>query len=151
MTKEVLISIKGLQYQGPGGEQGSAEMIVSGDYYEKNGRRFLIYDEPGEEPEDPATHTMMKIDEECVELTRKGYANVSMNFYKDRKNLCSYRMPFGNLTIGIDTEDIKLETPDDDTLKLDILYKLDINYTFYADCHMEIEVRSKAGGSAIFK
>ena len=39
---------------------------------------------------------------------------------------------------------------DDDTLKLEIFYNLDINYSFYAECHMELEVRSKETAGPLF-
>lgn len=149
MNKEVLISIRGLQYQGPGNEQGSAEAILAGRYYLKDGARYLIYDEP-EEDFDKGAHTMIKITDDRVELSRKGPVTVSMNFLKGQKNLCSYKTPFGSLMVGIDTTDIRLDTPDDDTLKLEIFYNLDINYSFYAECHMELEVRSKETAGPLF-
>ncbi|MBR4208529.1 MAG: DUF1934 domain-containing protein [Lachnospiraceae bacterium] len=150
MTKDVLISLKGLQYRGPDGEQGDAEMIVPGSYYEKDGKKILIYDEPAGDG-DGNTHTMVKIMPDSVEISRKGFTNSSMNFYKGQKNMCSYNMPFGSLMMGIDTEDIKIDTPDDDMMRIEIDYRMDINYSFYADCKMVMEVRSKAGAGVMFK
>ena len=43
MTKEVLISISGIQMSGE--EENDIEMVTIGDYYRKNGKHYIIYDE----------------------------------------------------------------------------------------------------------
>ena len=47
MEKDVLISIRGLQYlmDEESGEQEPVEVMTTGSYYKKNGHHFLIYDE----------------------------------------------------------------------------------------------------------
>ena len=46
MEKDVLISIRGLQYlmDEESGEQEPVEVMTTGSYYKKNGHHFLIYD-----------------------------------------------------------------------------------------------------------
>ena len=44
MTKEVLVTISGLQFS-PETESESVELITSGSYYKKNGKHYIIYDE----------------------------------------------------------------------------------------------------------
>ena len=43
MTKDVLISITGVHTLD--GDSGDVELITTGNYYEKNGVRYLLYDE----------------------------------------------------------------------------------------------------------
>ena len=44
MTKDVMISIRGLQFME--GEDGdNIETVQQGEYYERNGARYLLYDE----------------------------------------------------------------------------------------------------------
>ena len=43
MTRGVLISISGSQCTN--GEPEEIEMMVTGDYYEKNGKRYVVYEE----------------------------------------------------------------------------------------------------------
>ena len=43
MTKEVLVTISGLQFS-PETESESVELITSGSYYKKNGKHYIIYD-----------------------------------------------------------------------------------------------------------
>ena len=47
MTKEVLVTISGLQFS-PETESESVELITSGSYYKKNGKHYIIYDEVNE-------------------------------------------------------------------------------------------------------
>ena len=47
MTKEVLVTISGLQFS-PETENESVELITSGSYYKKNGKHYIIYDEVNE-------------------------------------------------------------------------------------------------------
>ena len=48
MTKDVLISISGLQFAG-GENSEPVEVITSGSYYKKNGRHYILYDEVAED------------------------------------------------------------------------------------------------------
>ena len=61
MEKDVLISIRGLQYlmDEESGEQEPVEVMTTGSYYKKNGHHFLIYDE-ATEGFDMMTHNMIK-------------------------------------------------------------------------------------------
>ena len=62
--KDVLISIRGLQYlmDEESGEQEPVEVMTTGSYYKKNGHHFLIYDE-ATEGFDMMTHNMIKFTE----------------------------------------------------------------------------------------
>ena len=68
MEKDVLISIRGLQYlmDEESGEQEPVEVMTTGSYYKKNGHHFLIYDE-ATEGFDMMTHNMIKFTENaCI-------------------------------------------------------------------------------------
>ena len=43
MTKDVLITISGIQMMDE--EDSDVEMIVRGDYYQKNGKHYILYEE----------------------------------------------------------------------------------------------------------
>ena len=50
MTKEVLLTIKGLQFTTDAGEEENGspepmEVITAGNYYKKNGKHYIMYDE----------------------------------------------------------------------------------------------------------
>ncbi|HIR97979.1 MAG TPA: DUF1934 domain-containing protein, partial [Candidatus Merdisoma faecalis] len=43
MTKEILLSISGLHFVD--GEDGSVEVVTAGDYYNRGGKHYILYDE----------------------------------------------------------------------------------------------------------
>ncbi len=45
MTKDVLVSINGLQIARQSEEAEPVEVITAGDYYKKNNKHYVIYDE----------------------------------------------------------------------------------------------------------
>ena len=149
MTKDILISIKGLQFDDPSSDHHeNVELIVPGTYYEKNGTKYLIYDEdvPGLNEK---TRTMMKLRPERVELSKNGPMAVSMVFAKGQKHLSRYNTPFGGLMVGLDTTDINIAENEDD-LSLDIRYHLDLNYEYFADCRVSVKACSKEMGMTMF-
>ncbi|MBR3516704.1 MAG: DUF1934 domain-containing protein [Lachnospiraceae bacterium] len=150
MTKEVLISIKGLQFEGPMDDRHEqVELIVAGSYYCKNGVHYLMYDEQMEGFPEPS-RTLIKIAPERVEMSKTGGFAVSMIFIEGQKNMSSYRTPFGNMMMAVDTTGIHIQETED-SLDLEILYHLDMNYEFFAECRVEIKACSKEAGAVLFK
>ena len=149
MTKDILISIKGLQFEDPASKHHeNVELIVPGTYYEKNGTKYLIYEEDVEGmPE--KIRTMMKLRPERVELSKTGAMAVSMVFEKGQKNLSRYNTPFGGLMVGLDTTDINIAENEDD-ISVNIIYHLDLNYEYFADCRVSIKACSKEMGQTMF-
>ena len=150
MTKDVLISIKGFQFDvsGEPHQQDEMELIVAGQYHKKGDTIYLMYQEAMDGGE-PDTKNTIKINSERVELSKKGRVSTSMLFIEGQKNISTYRTPFGNMVIGIDTANIKIEE-DEDSMKLDILYYLDLNYDLFAECNLKLEARSKETGGKFF-
>ena len=137
MTKDVLIAIKGMQFEGAEDPE-EIEVIQKGQYYERNGSHYLMYDEPVEGSSD-IIKNRIKFKENEVQVEKKGAVNTTLTFTKNEKNMTNYATPFGNLVIGIDTQRIALELAEE---KMDIRvdYALDINYEFLADCKISIAV-----------
>ncbi len=149
MTKDVLISIKGLQFEDPSSKHvENVELIVPGTYYEKKGTKYFLYDEEFEGVSEKI-HTMIKVRPERVELSKNGPMAVSMVFEKGEKNLSRYNTPFGGLMVGTDTTDINISENDDD-MDIEIIYHLDLNYEYFADCRVAIRACSKEMGQSMF-
>ena len=140
MTKEVLVTISGLQFS-PETESESVELITSGSYYKKNGKHYIIYDEVMEGFEG-STKNIIKLTEDSLDVTKKGVTNVHMMFEKNKKNMSYYNTPFGNLLVGINATDVKVnETEDNIDIKVD--YKLEVNYEHLAECSISMNIMSK--------
>lgn len=139
MTKDVWISIKGLQFEGAADAE-SIEVIQKGQFYKKNGAYYLMYEEPVE-GSTKVIKNVIKFRENEVQVSKKGAINACLNFVEEKKNLSNYSTPYGNLMVGIDTQNIEIDEKKD-SLTLNIFYALDVNYEFLADCKISVEARS---------
>ena len=146
MTKEVLLAVKGLQLS-PENEEEAVEMIAPGEYYFRNGKRYILYDEVSEGQKD-VTRNIVKFAPDYMEITKKGITNVHMVFEKNKKNITYYTTPYGSLLIGIDASKIEISETED-TINCDVEYGLDINYEYVANCHITMVIKAK--GNRDFK
>lgn len=145
MTKEVLLTLQGLQFDQREVDSDKIEMVTVGDYFKKNDRHYVVYEEITEGFEQP-TKNRLKFSDHMVELTRNGLVNVHMVFQENKKNMSNYNTPFGQILVGIDTKRINIDEKEDNIV-VDVDYSLDINYEFLSDCHIKIDIRSKENSS----
>lgn len=139
MKKEVLVSISGLQYEIDKDE--AVEVISPGQYYYRDGKHYITYDEILEDMEG-VSNCILKISEKQIDIIKKGVNNVHMIFEVNAKNTTLYETPYGDLQIGIYTTliDIKEE---EDKIIIEINYSLDINYSKVSDCQITLKITSK--------
>ena len=145
MTKEVLLTLQGLQFDQREVDSDKIEMVTVGDYFKKNDRHYVVYEEITEGFERP-TKNRLKFSDHMVELTRNGLVNVHMVFQENKKNMSNYNTPFGQILVGIDTKRINIDEKEDNIV-VDVDYALDINYEFLSDCHIKIDICSKENSS----
>jgi len=136
MKQEVLISISGLQFEIDKDE--AVEVVSIGDYYYKNNKHYIIYDEIAEDV-DGVTSCTMKINESQVDIIKRGSSNVHMVFEEGLKNATFYQTPFGELQVGIFTNKIEV-TEEENKILVKINYALDINYSHVSDCEIQIKI-----------
>ena len=67
MTKDVLVSVRGIHTAEADGENGNVEVITAGTYYYKNNKHYVIYDELVE-GYDKAIRSTIRIGDGTVEL-----------------------------------------------------------------------------------
>ena len=139
MTRDVLIRISGLQAMD--GENDNVEVITTGDYFLKNGRHYVIYDEVMEGFEGNIRN-MLKISPDKLDVRKNGAANAHMVFEQDRKNLTRYVTPMGEMSVEVSTNRILLDEQED-SLKVSVDYSLDINYSHVSDCNITVDVCSR--------
>lgn len=141
MTKEVILTLQGLQFDQREEDADKIEMVTVGDYFKKNDRHYVVYEEVTEGFEQP-TKNRLKFGNHMLELTRNGLVNVHMVFQENKKNMSNYNTPFGQILVGIDTKRVCIEEKEDNIV-VNVDYALDINYEFLSDCHIKIDIRSK--------
>ena len=138
MTKDVLITIRGVHTLDH--EDNDVEMIVRGDYYQKNGKHYILYEEILEGAEERVKN-VIKISPSSMDIIKKGVTNSRMLFEKNKKNLSSYSTPVGNLVIGIQANHFYVEEQEN-SIKVYVDYSLDINYEHMSDCRICVDVQS---------
>lgn len=147
MTKDVLIALRGLQFDQSEAEADKIETIMPGTYYERNGSHYVLYEELMEGFYE-MTKNRIKFGEHFLELTRSGLINVHMLFEENKKNMTNYSTPYGNILIGINTKKVHIDS-NPDRIVVDVDYALDINYEYLADCKILVDVRSKGSAEKI--
>lgn len=140
MTKEVIITICGLQ-NGPETDGEPIEMIVAGEYFYKNNKHYILYDEVME-GESQVTKNRIKISNGQMELTKSGVVNVHMVFEENVKNITQYYTPYGSLSMGIDGKKVEIQESEHE-IDVKIEYGMEMNQEFVADCNIAINVKSK--------
>lgn len=140
MTKDVLLAIKGLQFDGSS-EDTEIETVTSAEYYKKNNSHYVIYEEASEGFEG-TTKNIIKFRDNSLDVTKRGLINVHMVFEENKKNMTSYSTPYGDILIGIDARKIKLKE-DGEQIHVDVDYALEINYEHMADCRITMNIQPK--------
>ena len=143
MTKDIFLSLKGLQIENSEQAQ-ELETITPADYYLRNGSHYVIYDEVTEGFEEN-TRNMIKFNDSCVEVSKKGLVNVHMVFEENKKNMTSYMTPYGNILIGIHTGSIFVEE-EEKRIHVEVAYTLEANYQYLADCRIEMNIKPRQEG-----
>ena len=142
MTKEVLVTIRGMQFtKQEEGDLEPIEVIMAGDYYRKNNKHYVIYDEVIE-GFDGTTRNIIKLQEDCFDIIKKGVANVHMTFEKNKKNVTCYDTPYGSLMLGINAKNIDIHEEEDD-IQVKVEYALELNYEHLANCNIRMAIQSK--------
>ena len=136
MTKDVLITISGIQMMDE--EDSDVEMIVRGDYYQKNGKHYILYDEVMEGFEGKVKN-VIKISPVGMDIIKKGIANTHMQFEKNKKNMSYYNTPFGSLLVGINAKDVRVNETEE-AIDIQVDYDLEVNYEHMAKCTINMNI-----------
>ena len=138
MTKEILLSVKGLHYQGMD-RNDEIETITPAEYYDKGDSHYVLYEEIMEGMEVPVKN-VVKFKNSYLEITKKVPLSVHLLFEEGKKNLTSYATPFGSILIGVDTEEVEVRK-EEHSIDIRVKYTLEANYEFLADCELSMELR----------
>lgn len=140
MTKDVLVKITGVHEM----EEDSDDLsvITAGSYYFKNGRHYIIYDEVLE-GESGTIRNTIKAGNDEIDIIKGGDARAHMIFQPQRANVSCYVTPYGQMMVGVMTDRLVLEE-EEDYLRIILDYTLEVNYEKTSQCHIEVEVSSKA-------
>lgn len=121
MTKDIILTISGL-HKTNGEADEPVEIMSPGQYYLKNGKHYVLFEEMMEGV-DGVVKSTLKFTEEKVELLRNGAATTRMIFQKQQEHMVVYQTPMGPLSISLYTDDIISEL-NEEQMNLEIHYSL---------------------------
>ncbi|MGO5053773.1 DUF1934 domain-containing protein [Lachnospiraceae bacterium LCP25S3_G4] len=156
MTKDVLVSISGLHFdmlseqsykEDELGDE-TIEVITPANYFCKNGKHYVIYDEIAEGGQGSTKNKIKITGTDTLEIIKSGLLNAHMVFERNKKNLTYYNTPFGQMLIGVNTKNMNILVSEDDiSVKVD--YELDLNHSPLADCRIRLTIKSKEAGDGM--
>ena len=138
MTKDVRVSVLGVQFEIEPEEP--VELITFGDYYNKNGKHYILYDEIDIE-EGENIKNRIKIDGSKIEVVKSGTTNGQLIFEQGKNHMTYYDTAMGSLLMGVNTNSIRM-IEEEDHIQAKVRYSLEMNYTHVSECEITIDVRS---------
>lgn len=121
-------------------QEDAIEVISVGKYAVVNGKEYVKYEEVYEEFEKKA-RCLIKIEDDKIEVSKKGAINSHLIFNKNEKTDTLYDTPYGSLSLGVVTKEMDIKRTED-TINIEIGYSLEYNYNKLSDNRICIEITS---------
>lgn len=139
MTKEVRITVRGVQ-RSADGDETVTETAADGEYYQRDGSHYLLYEEVCE---DGSIKNLIKQREAFLQLTRKGAVSAVMRFEPGQIHGTEYATPYGLLRLGVKTHRLDCMA-EGNRLEIQAAYDLTVGEEIISEC--EICIRAEAIG-----
>lgn len=139
MTKDVMVTVSGFHMNEEEGE--TIEMVHIGEYYERNGTHYILYEECLEGISVPVKNRI-KIRGHRMELQKRGPVTVDMVFEEQKRQSSTYAVPYGSFLMDTYTTKVEVLT-EDDRLEAKASYELNVNGVRCAVCDVRVLVQSR--------
>lgn len=139
MNRFVHITVKGIQTDDTG-EELITELSVPGEYFEKNGCRYLLYEETDVESGE-ISKNILKAEAHSLVLTRRGAVHTQMHFIPEQISPAEYITPYGTLYLQIHTNDVKILFGDT-AGEIRLLYTLYCEGQMLSHCQLNVSCRA---------
>ena len=140
MTKDVILTISGL-HDTDGEADAPIETMTPAQYYMKNGKHYIVYDEILDGLEGSLKSTI-KFTDKQVELIRNGAASARMLFQPGQEHMVIYQTPMGPLSISLYTEDMEISV-EEEKISLRIDYSLKTEDVVVSESTVNISICPK--------
>lgn len=146
MTQEVLLTISGLQsmevMEDRNEENEPIEVITPAKYYLKNGKHYILYEEPVEGMSGVIKNKIKITGDSSLEVMKSGITNSHMIFEKDKMNVSFYNTPYGQMQVGVHTRSIEVAVSEE-RISVEVEYGLDVNDEALADCKISMNIQPR--------
>ncbi len=139
--QDYVISIRGEQTTGYGGEPDALELVTGGSYESgtENANATFSYME-SELTGLEGTRTTFEVAQDRVVLTREGTVNTQMIFQEGRKHYFAYETPYGSMMMGVDTHSVRSKLGQGGG-ELEIRYAIDMDSNLISKNTFHINIR----------
>ena len=139
MTKDVMVTISGFHMNEEEGD--TIEMVHIGEYYERNGTHYILYEERLEGIAEPVKNRI-KVREQRIELQKRGPVTVNMVFEKDKRQSSTYAIPYASLLMETCITSVEV-CAGEDRMEAKASYELNVNGVRCASCDVRVLVQSR--------
>ena len=137
MKKKVRLTLTGRQ-RDEDGQENVTKLSADAEYYERNGSRYILYEENGADT--GCIQSVIKLKDGLLELTRKGSVNTRMVFEEGREHMADYITPLGTLQLGISTSGV-CSKQSGDCLEIHADYDLTDRGHILSHCNISIKIQ----------
>lgn len=140
MNRDVLLRIKGLHTLSDE-DCDDVETKTEAQYFEKNGNRYLLYEEKMEGFQD-LCKSRIKFSDHKMEITKNGIVRTSMCFEEHKTCMTEYKTPYGSFPLAVHTKRMSVDE-NIDHMVIIVEYMLEVNEEPLSDCKIEIEISDR--------
>ena len=147
MTEDILISVRGLHtldIEQEEEETDELEMTMSGNYYFRNGKHYVLFEETDEESQS-VVKNRFKLAPDRLEISKKGATNTTMTFQRGEKSSSWYGTPVGDVQLGIEVTEMEL-TEGEDEIEMNVAYALEMNSEHVSDARIRLRIIERNKG-----
>lgn len=141
MTKDVVVTISGFHMSEEIEDGDAIELVHIGQYYERNGTHYILYEERMEGIPEPVKN-MIKVRDSRMELRKTGPVTANMVFEENKSQSSTYAIPYGSFLMETSTSRVGLQA-EGDTLTAPAAYQLRVNGVYCASCEIRVLVQSR--------
>lgn len=139
MTKKVMVTISG--FQAVADDEDHIELVHIGEYYERSGTHYVLFDELMEGLSEPVKNRI-KIKDGRLEVQKKGPVSANMIFEEGKSQSTTYAVPYGSFLIEILTNSVQIQK-EENLIEVSAAYSLEINGVHGADCDIRVKIEPR--------
>ncbi len=136
----VVVTIIGTQ-RDKQGEESRIELITAGRGYEKNGVRYIVYQE-SEISGLEGVATMLKLYDKQVVLIRTGSVDYKQEFFPGQKRHSIYITPYGTMQMSVLTKNLQLAL-NGIAGSVEVSYELEVNGQWQSTNTLSISIQEE--------
>lgn len=139
MTKDVMVTIAGFHMAEE--DEDTIEMVHIGEYYERNGTHYILYEERMEGMTEPVKNRI-KVRGHRMELQKRGPITADMVFEEHKSQSSTYAIPYGSFLMETHTKKVEIQEEEACFLAT-ASYELNVNGVRCASCDIRVLVQPR--------